>query len=202
MIARLSGTLVERAQDAVVLDVGGVGFQVFVSMATLAALPECGEQAAVHVHTLVREDAIQLHGFSTTTERELFRTLLKLSGIGPKNAMHILSGMPLDTLVRAIAGGDVERLVRLPGVGRKTAERLVLELRDRVAAFASEAGTAPNTGAPVAGVQARETLDALLRLGLPRPRAERAVRELAQRLNADAPVQEWIREALREVGAG
>ncbi len=202
MIARLAGTVVERGLEAVVLDVGGVGFQVFVSTGTLADLPECGEQAVVHVHTLVREDAIQLHGFSTTTERELFRTLLKLSGIGPKNAMHILSGMPLGALVRAIAASDVDRLVRLPGVGRKTAERLVLELRDRVAAFVGEDGTASNTGAPLPGVQARETLDALLRLGLPRPKAERAVRALAQRFPVDAPIQEWIREALREVGAG
>lgn len=201
MIARLSGSIAARAADHVVVDVAGVGFHVFVSTSTLAQLPECGELAVLHVHTLVREDAIQLHGFSTTVERELFRTLLKLSGIGPKNAMHILSGMPLAELIRAIAGGDVERLTRLPGVGRKTAERLVLELRERVAAFGGEVGDGAAATVPIGAGHAHETLEALVRLGMPRVRAERAVRELAQRLASDTPIQQWIREALREVGA-
>lgn len=198
MIARLAGTLLERSADHVVIDVGGVGFRVFVSATTASELPAIGEPATVLIHTQVREDAISLYGFATTVERELFRTLLKLSGIGPKNAVQILSGMPLAELVQAIAGGDVERLVRLPGVGRKTAERITVELRDRIGALSAQAGAAPSSSAP-GGRLASETLEALVRLGLPRPRAERAVREVAARIPSAAPLEEWIREALREV---
>lgn len=200
MIARLAGVLAERATDHVVIDVGGVGFRVFVSAITLAELPGIGEPTTALIHTLVREDAIALYGFASAVERELFRTLLRLSGIGPKNAMQILSGMPLAELVQAIAASDVERLVRLPGVGRKTAERITVELRDRIGALTADAGAAPLGGAP-AGRLASETLEALVKLGLPRPRADRAVREVAGRIPAAAPLEEWIREALREVAA-
>lgn len=200
MIARLAGVLLERAADHVVIDVGGVGFRVFVSAMTSADLPAVGEPAAVLVHTQVREDAITLFGFASAVERELFRTLLKLSGIGPKNAIQILSGMPLAELVRAIAAGDVDRLVRLPGVGRKTAERIVVELRDRIGALSMDFGAAVDRAEP-GGRLASETLEALVKLGLPRPRADRAVRDVAARIPASAPIEEWIREALRLVGS-
>lgn len=200
MIARLVGMVAERAADHVVIDVAGVGFRVFVSAVTLADLPAIGETATVLVHTQVREDAISLYGFSSGLERELFRTLLKLSGIGPRNAMQILSGMPLAVLVQAIAAADVDRLVRLPGVGRKTAERITVELRDRIGALSAQAG-APTAGGGPSGRLATETLEALVKLGLPRPRAERAVREVAARVSSSAPLEEWIREALREVAS-
>ncbi len=200
MIARLVGMVAERAADHVVIDVAGVGFRVFVSAITLAELPAIGETATVMVHTQVREDAISLYGFASGIERELFRTLLKLSGIGPRNAIQILSGMPLGELVEAIAAGDVDRLVRLPGVGRKTAERIAVELRDRIGALSAQAGAPASGGAP-SGRLASETLEALVKLGLPRPRAERAVREVAARVSSSAPLEEWIREALREVAS-
>lgn len=200
MIARLVGMVAERAADHVVIDVAGVGFRVFVSAVTLTELPAIGETATVLVHTQVREDAISLYGFASGIERELFRTLLKLSGIGPRNAMQILSGMPLAALVQAIAAGDVDRLVRLPGVGRKTAERITVELRDRIGALSAQAG-APASGGGPSGRLASETLEALVKLGLPRPRAERAVREVAARVSSSAPLEEWIREALREVAS-
>lgn len=202
MIARLVGVFLERAVDHVVIDVGGVGFRVFVSGVTGAALPAIGEVATVLIHTQVREDAITLYGFASPVERELFRTLLKLSGIGPKNAMQILSGMPLGELVQAIATADVDRLVRLPGVGRKTAERITVELRDRIGPLTSELGDgAASTRVALGGRLASETVDALVRLGLPRARADRAVRDVVARVPASAPLEDWIREALREVAA-
>ncbi len=202
MIARLAGTVIERAADHVVLDVGGVGYRVFVSAATMGEVPAADGRVVLLIHTLVREDAIHLFGFASATERELFRTLLKLSGIGPKNAMHILSGMALADLVHAIGTGDVDRLVRLPGVGRKTAERIVVELRDRIAAFESESRSAsamPASGG--ASSHVRVAVEALCQLGVPRARAEKAALAAAQRVSSDASLEIWIREALRDVGA-
>ncbi|MDN3526458.1 Holliday junction branch migration protein RuvA [Halomonas sabkhae] len=131
MIGRLRGTLLEKQPPWLVVDVGGVGYELEASMTTLLALPESGEELALYTHLSVRDDAHLLYGFAREQERSLFRALIKVNGIGPKLALAILSGMDEDAFIRCVMDDDIKSLTRLPGVGRKTAERLVIEMRDR-----------------------------------------------------------------------
>lgn len=131
MIGRLRGTLLEKQPPWLVIDVGGVGYELEASMTTLLALPATGEQVQLHTHLTVREDAHLLYGFAREKERALFRALIKVNGIGPKLALAILSGMEEEAFIRCVLEDDVKSLTRLPGVGKKTAERLVIEMRDR-----------------------------------------------------------------------
>jgi Holliday junction DNA helicase RuvA len=131
MIAIIHGALVYKSIDHIIIDVGGIGYRVFIPLSTFYSLPEEGE-IKIYTHTHVREDALSLYGFLTLEEKELFATLITISGVGPKLAVNILSHIPVNDLKRAIAGGDVARLSSLPGIGKKTAERLILELKDRL----------------------------------------------------------------------
>ena len=195
MIARLTGTLVEKQVQRIVLDVGGIGYDVLVPLSTIYTLGEPGARVSLRVYTHVREDALQLFGFATALEQTLFERLINVSGIGPKLAVAVLSGIEPPELVRAISQSDVVRLTRIPGVGKKTAERLVVELRDRLAELAGGAPAADDTEAPPDDVR-DDVLSALANLGYQRSAAEKAVDKVLRQ----ADVREFetvLREALR-----
>ncbi|MFT5593500.1 MAG: Holliday junction DNA helicase RuvA [Oceanicoccus sp.] len=132
MIGRISGTLVEKQSPELLIDVNGIGYEVLAPMTTIYKLPELGQQVSLHTHFVVREDAQLLYGFSDKQQRSLFRALIKVSGVGPKLALAILSGIEAQSFVRSIHDGDTATLVRIPGIGKKTAERLVVEMKDRL----------------------------------------------------------------------
>ena len=193
MIARLEGLLAEKSPEAVVLDVAGVGYEVRVPLSTFFELPDEGKLVRLRIHTHVREDAFQLFGFISETERALFRLLLATSGVGPKLALAILSGLPVRKLVAALRAGDLASLTGIPGVGKKTAERMLLELRDKVLGLEVEA-VLDRPPAPDAAAAAES---ALTNLGYPRPHAERAVRRALEVLPEGASLEGLIKEALR-----
>jgi Holliday junction DNA helicase RuvA len=171
MIAHLRGKLLVKHPNQAVVDVGGVGYDVVISVPTFSDLPAAGSEVSLHVHTHVREDQLALYGFLRLAEKQLFEKLIGVSGIGPKLAITILSGMATDEMMAAIRGGDVARLTRIPGIGRKTAERMVLELRDKLAAPAAGIEMAAPT---LNGIE-EDVLSALMNLGYQRAAAERAL---------------------------
>ena len=173
MIALLRGTLLEKHPNQAILDVGGVGYDVTVPVSTFARLPEAGSETVLRIHTHVREDALALYGFLTHDERYLFEKLIGVSGIGPGLAVKVLSGMAASDLLNAIRRNELEKLVRIPGVGKKTAERIVLELRDKLPAPPGEQAGAP----PALSKVDDDVLSALVNLGCLRPAAEAAVRK-------------------------
>jgi holliday junction DNA helicase RuvA len=195
MIARLSGKLAVKSPESIVVDVHGVGFQVWVSLNSFYALPEAGEVVQLATYTHVREDSLQLFGFVEPAERALFLLLIEVAGVGPKLALNILSGLPVHELEEALDAGDLVRLVSIPGVGKKTAERLVLELRDKVRVLKAQVR--------IEGAGARETglvgeaVSALVNLGYRRPDAERAVKS-AQGAGAE-DLESVIRDALKRL---
>jgi Holliday junction DNA helicase RuvA len=169
MIAHLRGRLLMKHPNQAIVEAGGVGYDVIISVPTFSDLPAVGSEVALHIHTHVREDALALYGFLRPGEKTLFEKLITVSGIGPKLAITILSGMPADEMIGAIRGNDVAKLTRIPGIGKKTAERMILELRDKLQAFV-EVPAAP----PVSAVE-EDVLSALVNLGYQRPAAERAL---------------------------
>ena len=189
MIARLRGTLLEKSPSRIVVDVGGVGYDVMVPLSTFYGLGEAGESVALRVHTHVREDVIALFGFATPLEQDLFERLIAISGIGPKLALAVLSGIDPAELVRAIRAQDVARLTRIPGVGKKTAERIGLELKDRLPPAAGPVDTA---GDDVRG----DLLSALTNLGYNRSVAEKAIDAALKKAPA-AGFEDILRDILR-----
>ena len=196
MIAQLRGVLVEKHPGQAIVEAGGVGYDVTVPISTFSHLPEAGAEVRLRIHTHVREDALALYGFLTQDEKALFEKLISVSGIGPKLAVTVLSGLPAADLMLAIRRGEMERLVRIPGVGKKTAERMVLELRDKLPAPAGEEAAAPAAAALSAVDQ--DVLSALLNLGCARPAAEAAVRK-AKAAGAPADFEPLFRRALELV---
>ena len=196
MIGRLSGCLVQKQPSRLVIDVHGVGYDVHVPLSTFYGLGETGCDVSLRVHTHVREDALTLFGFATSLELQLFERLIAISGVGPRLALAVLSGIEPPELVRAVRGGDVVRLTRIPGVGKKTAERIGLELKDRLPPdleAESDEAEASHDGSDLRA----DVLSALLNLGYHRPLAERAV---ASALQAEATGFELtLRQALREL---
>jgi Holliday junction DNA helicase RuvA len=170
MIAFLRGRVLEKHPTRVIVETGGVGYEVHVPLSSYSAVGEAGADVALRIHTHVREDALQLFGFATPLELALFDRLVAVSGIGPKLALAVLSGIAPGDLVTAIAGGDIARLVSIPGIGRKTAERIVLELRDKVSALEGSA-----TGGTAGDITRTDLVSALVNLGYHRPAAEKAV---------------------------
>jgi Holliday junction DNA helicase RuvA len=170
MIAHLHGKLLAKHPNQAIVEASGVGYDVTISVPTFSDLPAVGSDVALHIHTQVREDLIALYGFLRPSEKLLFERLITVSGIGPKMAITILSGMAADEMVGAIRSNDIARLTRIPGIGRKTAERMVLELRDKL----PEAGS-PTPAAPSLNATAEDVLSALLNLGYQRPAAEKAL---------------------------
>jgi holliday junction DNA helicase RuvA len=186
MIAHLRGVVLEKHPNQVVVDVGGVGYEVTIPVSTFTQLAEAGGEARLYVHTHVREDAIALFGFHTRQEKALFEKLIGVSGIGPKLAVTILSGLAAMDLVNAIRGGDLQTLVRIPGIGKKTAERMVLELREKLDVIAGPAALAPGQK-PKPGFSATEedVISALMNIGANRPSAEAAILKAKNEPNAD-----------------
>lgn len=173
MIAYLRGKLLEKHPNSALLDVSGVGYGVTIPVSTYSRLGQPGDEAVLHIHTHVREDALALFGFFTAAEKGLFEKLISVSGIGPRLAVTILSGLPADELLTAIRGGDAKRLTRIPGVGRKTSERMVLELRETLGPIEEPAGE----GADLSGAIERDVISAMLNLGCAKAAAEKAVRK-------------------------
>ncbi|HLB90751.1 MAG TPA: Holliday junction branch migration protein RuvA [Terriglobales bacterium] len=170
MIAHLRGTLLAKHPNQAIVETHGVGYDVAISVPTFTEMPAAGLEVALHIHTHVREDALSLYGFLRLAEKHLFEKLLAVSGIGPTLAIKILSGMPADEMIAAIRGGDLVRLTRIPGIGRKTAERMVLELRDKL-----PPATAPEiTAAPATPVE-EDVISALVNLGYQRAAADKAL---------------------------
>jgi len=177
MIAYLRGKLLEKHPNQAIVDTGGVGYDVVIPISTFSALPEAGSEVKLRIHTHVREDALSLFGFLTLEEKTIFEKLISVSGIGPSLAIKVLSGMATADLIPAIRNGQVEQLVRIPGVGKKTAERIVLELKDKLEGVGS--GSAPGIvekPAAALGAIEQDVLSALLNLGCNRASAEAAVR--------------------------
>ncbi len=189
MIAQLRGRLLSKHPNQAVVEAGGVGYDVTISVPTFSELPGTGSEVALHIHTHVREDSIALFGFVRPKEKQLFERLIGVSGIGPKLGITILSGMSADEMVGAIRGNDVARLTRIPGIGKKTAERMVLELRDKLENF----GTAPPVAA--ASPVEEDVISALVNLGYQRPASERALAAVT-RNGKDGSFDVLFREAL------
>ena len=191
MIGRIRGELLEKSFPQVIVSCNGVGYEIDVPMSTFYPLPRTGEDVTLLTHLVVREDAHLLFGFLTAAERTAFRQLLKISGVGPKVALSVLSGMSVDDLSAAVAAEDAGRLTRIPGIGKKTAERLVLELRDKL----PKAIPAARAGAAEAFAESADVLNALLGLGYNEREAQAAVRQLP----ADLQIADAIRQALKHL---
>lgn len=189
MIAYLRGKLLVKHPNQIIVETGGVGYEVTISVATFSDLPDAGSEVALHIHTHVREDLLALYGFLRISEKQLFEKLITVSGIGPKLAVTILSGMAADDLARAIRSNDIARLTRIPGIGKKTAERMVLELRDKL-----PEGSAP-VAAPTHSTMEEDVISALVNLGYQRVVAERALL-LAAKDSRSATFDVLFRETL------
>jgi holliday junction DNA helicase RuvA len=190
LIGRLTGLLLEKSPPQITVEAGGVGYELEVPMSTFYGLPAAGERVTLLTHLVVREDAHLLYGFATDSERRAFRQLLKISGVGARTALAVLSGMSVAELVDAVAAQESGRLVRIPGIGRKTAERLLLELKGKLAGEAL-AGVAVNRQAPAMG----DVVNALLALGYSDKEAAQAVKQLPEGLS----LSEGIRQALKSL---
>jgi Holliday junction DNA helicase RuvA len=195
VIAFLQGTLAEVGPDFVVLLTGGVGYQVFVSKSTLRDLPAAGEALSFKVVTVVREDSFNLYGFPTSLEKELFLKLLQVSGIGPKVAMTILSGLAPHDFAEAIGKEDLLRLTAIPGVGKKTAERLVVELKDKMLGLVASGLEATERTSTAGFSPAEEAISALTNLGYTRQEALRALKSIPKA--SDLPLEVLVREGLK-----
>ncbi|MHB1666563.1 MAG: Holliday junction branch migration protein RuvA [Thiomonas sp.] len=192
MIGRIHGTLLDKTPPQLLVDCAGVGYEIDVPMSTLYGLPAVGQPVTLLTHLAVREDAHQLYGFATAQEREAFRALIKISGVGARIALAVLSGLSVNELAQAIAAQDPARLTRVPGIGKKTAERLLLELRGKLG---------PDLGRPVGGITApghADVLQALLALGY----SEREASATVAKLPADSGVDDGIRQALKALAKG
>jgi holliday junction DNA helicase RuvA len=182
MIAHLRGKLISRHPNQVIVETMGVGYDVTISVPTFSELPPAGSEVSLHIHTHVREDQLALYGFGRPEEKQLFEKLITVSGIGPKLAITILSGMPADDMVNAIRGNDLARLTKIPGIGRKTAERMVLELRDKL----PPVGTDQVQVVPSLSATQEDVLSALMNLGYQRAAAEKALGSVAKNGSFDA----------------
>ena len=200
MIAFLRGKLLEKHPNQIIVETGGVGYDVVIPISTFSALPDSGAEVKLRIHTHVREDALALFGFLTSEEKTIFEKLISVSGIGPTLAIKVLSGMATSDLTAAIRNGHVEQLVRIPGVGKKTAERIVLELKDKLegVAAAAAAGVPAMAAASALSVIEQDVMSALLNLGCNRAAAEAAVRK-AKTSGAPAEFEPLFRRSLELV---
>ncbi|MBI3575991.1 MAG: Holliday junction branch migration protein RuvA [Gammaproteobacteria bacterium] len=196
MIGRLSGILLRKEPPALLVDVSGVGYEIEAPMTTFYDLPAVGEKVTLFTHLVVREDAHLLYGFSREAQRRLFRGLLKVNGVGPRVALAVLSGLADDEFVHCVLSEDVARLTQVPGIGRKTAERLIVEMRDKLPQMS--AGSAPTPGSARAATKdpVSEAMSALIALGYKPSEASRAVRAVPPK---DLSAEEIIRQALKSM---
>jgi Holliday junction DNA helicase RuvA len=200
VIAHLRGSILDKHPNRIVIDVNGVGYDVFVPLSTFYGLGEPGAAIALRIHTHVREDAFVLYGFATLLEQELFERLIGVSGIGPKVALAVLSGIEPQEFIRAIERGDLARLTAIPGVGKKTSERIVLELKDRLPR-AQVAADLAGVAAPEAPILRDDVVSALVNLGYHRPLAEKAAEAAIKTIGStsDASFERVLKQALREM---
>ncbi len=202
MIASLKGILQHKSANRLIVDVQGVGYDVAFCKSGLGQLPEPGQEVFLHIYTSVREDAISLYGFTTLAEKELFTVLLGVSGVGPKLALNLLSAAPPAALARAVLSDDLHTLTKLPGVGKKTAERLCLELKDKVQAFVDVAAPADRELSPENKADERlagDVISALVNLGYPQIRAKEALDKVMEQYSPELPppIEEVLRLTLR-----
>ncbi len=196
MIAQISGKLAQKQPGEIIIDVGGVGYLVFIPLNVFYRLPEVGAPLSLQIHTHVREDALQLFGFQDHGEKQVFLMLTSVSGIGPRLALNILSGIAAEDLARALKNGDQVRLVAIPGVGRKLAERMIVELKDKFATLAPSTGD--GAAKPEASSQMmQDAVSALINLGYKKPEIEKTVREVLK--NGDLSLENVLRETLRHM---
>jgi Holliday junction DNA helicase RuvA len=193
MISQIRGRLANKAPGEIIIDCNGVGYGIRVPLSTFYELPEIEEEVQLQVYTHVREDALLLYGFLTHKEKELFCLLIGISGVGPKLAINVLSGISTRDLERALCEGDLLGLTRIPGIGRKTAERMLVELKDKVALPAGAAAT----GLPLKQGVVKDALSALINLGYTRSIAEEAVHEAARQHGDEPSLEELLKESLR-----
>ena len=198
MIAHLRGKLLSKKADRVILEAAGVGYEVFIPVSTFYELGEVGADISLHIYTHVREDVFALYGFRTEREKRMFERLMTVSGVGPRLAVTILSGLELEDLIPAIRKSDIATLTRIPGVGRKTAERLALELREKLdeLSLPAEGEARPAVPGVTLGGAEQEVLSALVNLGYAQPAAETAVRAV-RRENPDGAFEHLLRGSLR-----
>lgn len=197
MISYLKGIILNKSPEALVLDVNGVGYEVFISMQTLFMLPDKGEEAALFIQTIVREDLIGLYGFKESIEKKLFQSLIKVNGIGPKSALGILSSVTPNMLLTILHEKDIKRLVKLPGIGKKTAERLLIELTDKLSPIFEDSGG--NTDLMLSGLNeksaVRDAIEALVSLGYKPIQAEKLIKQIDDgKMTSDV----LIRQALKQ----
>lgn len=201
MITCLRGELLHKAPDKLIVDVNGVGYEIYFCRAGTSLLPDAGQEIFIHTYLNVREDALDLYGFMAVEEKEMFVTLLQVSGIGPKVALNILSAIHPTDLARAIVSEDLLRLTKLPGIGKKTAERLCLELKDKVQAMLGQGGAVEQYDGLSDSV-ASDVISALVNLGYPRAKARDALHGIRHALPAgepEPPIEELLRQSLRSL---
>lgn len=195
MIAQITGTLARRVPGEIIIDVSGVGYQIFIPLSVFYRLPEVGEPVSLYIHTHLREDALQLFGFQEQEEKQVFLLLNNVAGIGPRLAVNILSGIPADELARALKEGDQLRLVSIPGVGKKLAERMIVELKDKFALLGSFGSDAVSSGD--GSRLMRDAISALVNLGYRKADAEKNVREIVRQ--GEQSLESVLKESLRRM---
>jgi holliday junction DNA helicase RuvA len=199
MIGYLKGLLIQKKPNVLIVDVHGVGYEVFIPLTSFYELPGEGSEVSLRIHTHVREDALTLFGFHTQREKELFLKLISISGIGPKLAISILSGAQVEEIAQAIAEGNFVRLTAIPGVGRKTAERLVLELKSQITPFLLPEQVESVKGAAAPSALEEDILSALINLGYPRASAEKALAVVLRSAECERTFEEVLRSTLRRL---
>lgn len=197
MFALITGRLAHKSANEVIVDVGGIGYQVFIPLSTFYELPETGDHVSFHIHTHVKEDAIQLFGFQSREEKSIFQLMIQVSGIGPKLAINVLSGISAPDLARAVSGGDLARLVTIPGIGRKTAERIVLELKDKFSKLIQEQLAGPVPVEYPEDILMNDALSALENLGYKQPVAKKALEQVRGSLDGDLTIEDLLKQALK-----
>ena len=197
MIAHIQGSLYFKSPEHLIIDVDGIGYQVHVPLTTFYELPDVGNTVALHIHTHVREDALQLYGFQAQEEKALFIRLMGVAGIGPRLAVNILSGISPAELAESLLQGDLARLISIPGVGRKTAERIMVEMRDKLPALAADRDIALSVKNAAAEAVIEDAISALINLGYKKGLAQRAIDQAQQRLQGEMNLERLLKESLR-----
>jgi Holliday junction DNA helicase RuvA len=198
MIALLSGKIAYKGISHIVVDTQGVGYRVFIPLTTFYELPDAGQPVTLHIHTSVKEDAINLFGFYTLQERELFQLMISVSGVGPKVAMNVLSRISAAELLEAISGGNLTKLIAIPGIGRKTAERLILELREKaVKKMAEDQISVMDVQKKQSGMIREDVMSALVNLGYKSNAARDALDKVAREAEGELPMDQLLKKALK-----
>lgn len=197
MFALITGKLAHKSTNEVIVDVGGIGYQIYIPLSTFYDLPGTGDHVSFHIHTHVKQDAIQLFGFRSLGEKSIFQLMIQVSGIGPKLAINVLSGISGPELARAVSGGDLTRLVTIPGIGKKTAERMILELKDKFSKLVLDEMAGPAPAELPFDTLMNDALSALENLGYKQPVAKKALERVRGTLDEDITIEELLKKALK-----